>query len=341
MSAFSSDAPAPVLPRISSRAREVSDTSSWLTCIRSIQTERCTPEVVERIQATSRRRQEVEAASRRCMRLERGTALASASAMRTMATCSAFSSAPAGWSSAPLASARRVAEDQTRQTGMIQFAFGGGPAMSRATPVTEEEADEALDSLEVELGAGVVAVASSEAGVTEIRSLLQQLVSEPSVDVEIEAKFALFETFHATVVTIREEILKFWTDNEHLFTGGVRSSCEREIAAIDRHEALGIVDDPSKWFVYGMTRKAHDNSLVISGALAKFRSRLQLLSQELEDCPFCLDPISPDICTTLGCCHRVCTPCWQHWVQVKGAHGAFCPLCKHAEFVEEVIGGSV
>ena len=66
------------------RTREVADTSEWLQRVRSIQQERCTPEVLERIQSSAKRRQQREIAFKTATRLERGNVLATRSAISTM-----------------------------------------------------------------------------------------------------------------------------------------------------------------------------------------------------------------------------------------------------------------
>jgi hypothetical protein len=171
---------------------------------------------------------------------------------------------------------------------------------------------------------------------SELMTLLNQLATEPTNDAEISAKFLLFENFLGTVVTIREETLTFWGTNKDQFSGQTRVSAEREIAGIDNSESMGIVDDPRKWFVYSMTKKASENSASISKILSGLRARLELLSQDLGECPYCLEQMSVETSTVLGCCHRACTECWDHWVALKGAR-AFCPLCRNEEFIQEVL----
>ena len=64
---------------------------------------------------------------------------------------------------------------------------------------------------------------------------------EPAIEAEVVAKFTLFETFLATVVTIREETIKFWVENQGLFLGASKDAGQREIDAIDRR-AINIVN---------------------------------------------------------------------------------------------------
>jgi hypothetical protein len=175
----------------------------------------------------------------------------------------------------------------------------------------------------------------------ELITLLKELETEPKEDAELTAKFALFETFLQTVTVIREQTLQFWEENMDLFEGGSKASAMKEIKKIDAEDCLGILDDPRRWFVYAMTKKANDNSGKIAQTLALLRSRLeQINSEDVGECPFCLDDMGPlkeaDLTIVLPCCHRVCKPCWEHWLEVKGSR-AFCPLCKNDDFVAEVL----
>jgi hypothetical protein len=179
----------------------------------------------------------------------------------------------------------------------------------------------------------------------ELEVLLKQLETEPTEDSELGAKFALFETFLQTVTVIREQTLEFWQENMDLFEGGSRLAAKKEVDKIDNTDSMGIEDDLQKWFVYSMTKKANENSVKIGQTLSLLRSRLEQMSNtEVGDCPFCLEDMGPmkeaNNTTVLTCCHRVCTPCWNNWRQIKGPH-AFCPLCRNDEFVEEVLSSQM
>lgn len=182
---------------------------------------------------------------------------------------------------------------------------------------------------------------------SELLTLLKQLEVEPTDGTELSAKFALFETFLQTVTVIREQTLAFWSENKDLFEGGSKVAAQKEIEKIDSESCMGIEDDPRRWFVYAMTKKANDNSVKIAQTLSLLRSRLeQINSSDVGDCPFCLEDMRPlkegsqNQTVVLSCCHRVCTPCWEQWQQVKGPH-AFCPLCRSDEFVAEVLSSSM
>lgn len=287
----------------------------------------------------------------------------------------AYASAPARSSSITSRAYDEVSDRMTRFAGAIQRSALATPRLdtppaeermsNRSAAAIEEGEDEEadLDALESELkeyaaeqstaspAPAPAAVLGSfgfaemddvtrrrttEAVGSELTKLLRQLEREPSDAAECTAKFKLFEDFLATVTTIRDQTLAFWSDNKDQFTGPSRASGDRDIRNIDSSDAMGIVDDPTRWFVYFMALKANQNSTAISGVLASLRSRLEQLSSQLGDCPFCLEPMTPDACTLLSCAHRSCTGCWTHWVAMKGPEAAFCPICRHAEFEEEI-----
>jgi hypothetical protein len=170
----------------------------------------------------------------------------------------------------------------------------------------------------------------------EMRCLLSELEQEPSNDEELSAKFALYENFFATVEDIRKATFSFWADNKDMFSGDAQRSAEKLLVNIDSERAQGIPDDDRVWFVYWMTKQAGENSSTIQSVLATLKTRLELLSQDDLECPFCLEKIPADNETALGCCHKACTTCWQHWLVLKG-NGAFCPLCKHNDFIAFII----
>lgn len=85
------------------------------------------------------------------------------------------------------------------------------------------------------------------------------------------------------------------------------------------------------------------SSLLSLGAKARiledFQKKLEFLAKnDQQECPVCLEPFEAEgehAAATLGCCHKVCKECWETWSQLM--HGrAFCPLCRHEEFLGEV-----
>ena len=87
-------------------------------------------------------------------------------------------------------------------------------------------------------------------------------------------------------------MISFWDENKLHFTGAAGTFGDKAIRSIDSDEALGLHEggaDGSKWIVYGMTKKVHSNSRAINGVLSTLRARLQLLSEQDVECPFCLE----------------------------------------------------
>lgn len=225
-------------------------------------------------------------------------------------------------------------ELQNERLQQLEMELSAARCPPMASPLYDGDQQQATPSAD-----GDVAT-QTEATTREVDQLLELFAVEPSEEAELAAKFTLFENFLANVTAIRTQTLEFWEENKDQFVGASGAACEREIKAIDSTDAMGIDDSAlSKWFVHAMTKKANQNNAAITQTLAKLRSRLELLAGELGECPCCLDAMQAETCTTLGCCHKVCTDCWDHWVELKGA-AAFCPLCKHREFVEEVLGGT-
>jgi hypothetical protein len=335
---------------MSSNSKKGNESSSeWQNRIKDVQSSRVSPADRLRIQQYGERQQRAMKSVKTATRLERCNMLSSAS---NSITLSRFSAA-----SAPAQYQENISKHK-KWSNQVQSS-----AMHKHTEVDEEsDGEKDLDALEAELHeemvlsrqinenvpASVQSVfgfgamrqeerAIATAAVTsEIMVLLEQLAVEPTNNDEVAAKFALFETILETVVKIREETLNFWAENQDQFQGGSQSVGRSEIAKLDNVDAMGIIDDPRKWFVYSMTVKANQNSKMISQVLSTLRSYLELLSQEMGECPYCLDQMTPETSTVLGCCHRVCSDCWMHWVNLKG-NRAFCPLCRHEEFVSEIL----
>lgn len=173
---------------------------------------------------------------------------------------------------------------------------------------------------------------------SELDGLLEQLAVEPDSEEDVTAKFLLYEGFARTVETIRSSIEEFWTENKEQFSGAPRIACEREIRGIDSESSLGV-EDSEKWVVYGMTKKVNLNSKMINSILVKLRQRLQMLSEVETECPMCLEviPASAEAQHVLGCCHRTCKTCWDMWSELKGPGAAFCPLCRHRDFLSDLM----
>jgi hypothetical protein len=203
--------------------------------------------------------------------------------------------------------------------------------------------------------AAVVTVASSPDGEepvlnvdeSDIEAVLHQLREEPADDDERASKFAIFEGFLSTVEKVRDDTFKFWEDAKIEFEGGGLRAAEAQLRRLDTRDSMGLSDDvfsegAGAWFVQPMARQASRNSVALTSTLSSLRAKLMLLGKEDTECPCCLEPLAQDglEVTTLSCCHRCCTSCWESWCQARIGQTAFCPLCRHADFLEYVLGAA-
>jgi hypothetical protein len=202
-------------------------------------------------------------------------------------------------------------------------------------------------------------------GADKLAVLLGQLRMEPGSDKERAAKFQLYETFAETVSDARQATLDFWVEATEEFgeTGsGARRCVERDISKLDSHQNLGFAFSEdgghANWFVHDMAVCAHRNADAIERLLQSMRTKLELLGSQAE-CPVCLEPFHEveeggeaggagsdgstgrsglvhRPATTLGCCHKVCTSCWEHWRRIN-PHNAFCPLCREQDFLVRIM----
>jgi hypothetical protein len=335
----------------------ISTPVEWQRHVYSLQSQRCTPAMRQQYQqqeqAKQARKKRIETSCKSARRLETANYLSSASNMHTLQTFSAPVSR-GGSKSDVYSKSTPKTYDRARK---IQQSCERRAVENDNNEVEDEDLLEVTSKLAQDLAVSSPALISSVRtfGVmsasqrteatnsinSELITLLKELEVEPREDSELTAKFALFETFLQTVTVIREQTLEFWRDNKDLFEGGMNVAAQREVDKIDAEDCMGIVDDPRRWFVYAMTKKANENSGKIALTLSLLRSRLeQINNEDVGECPFCLEDMGPmkgcNETTVLSCCHRVCTPCWQQWQAVKGSH-AFCPLCRSDEFVAEVL----
>lgn len=188
----------------------------------------------------------------------------------------------------------------------------------------------------------VDAMAAEVAPVTagEMDALLTDLRVEPTDDAELGAKFEIYEAGCETVQTARESLFNFWAECGGEFDGHAQAKgqVERDIATIDQHENLGIVDVRGQWFVYGMSRKVAQNTGRLDQVLRGIRTKLELLASQ-DECPICLDAFGETEVATLGCAHMVCGECWRHWSAscTDMRRTPFCPLCKQDAFVNAIV----
>lgn len=162
---------------------------------------------------------------------------------------------------------------------------------------------------------------------------------EPADGAESAAKFALYEGYGAEVEKMRGTLLKFYEESRPTVPVAVAADMDSQVKGIDSTEAMGIFDESREWFVYHMMRQAERNNVKMAGILDGFEKRLEYLATNLQpECPICLELFQaggPHAAETLGCCHKVCAECWEHWSAVT--HGRpFCPLCRNEEFLGAV-----
>ena len=243
--------------------------------------------------------------------------------------------------STPALRERRSEARQQAESEMVMLQS----ALVRASSAGDEDEEDA--EMEGQLVALQEVAATDVADVSELDALLAQLKTEPQNDDERVEKFGLYEKFLETIESLRTETFNFWRESKDNFVeaagedGGssVLATMERNLASIDAAGNMAIDFSDTRWFVYDMTRKANNNNSVIGRVLQEIKTKLELIAHMDESCPICLDAMSPAPIggiKVLGCCHKVCAPCWAQWQEIKHGH-AFCPLCKHEEFMETVV----
>jgi hypothetical protein len=361
--------------------RTPADLARWQNRIQEVQSTRVTPEVRQRIQDSASRKQRTMKVAKKAKRLETANYLSSTTNMfslqRLTAPASSASAAPAPGGRGGGYGAGRPTEQDYLESSARTMKWSSAIQNSCRSDVENDEEEEALDreleAVSAELQSEVLIqqqitphiptpqalqtvqaygdmshqdrVQQQTTASSELETLLTQLIREPTEEQELMAKFTLYETFLGTVITLREETMRFWADNQDLFDVHSRQLAQNEISHIDTPDTMGIQDDPHKWFVYHMTKRVNENNKIIGRILANLRTRLEMLGNEedLGECPFCLEDMTPmaknpggNQTMVLTCCHRVCRECWENWVLIKGAT-AFCPLCRHEEFVEEIL----
>ena len=301
------------------------DQEVWLSRVVSRQQSQMTPE----IRASIARRAAVSAraakSARRCERLQVCSAMTQQSWARGMRAQSAL---------VPAAAAERSAavESATSEMHMLQ----------RVMSIEDD------DDAEAQFGGELMALqqvsATEAADTSEIEQLLEQLRVEPAEDADRIAKFGLYEGLMSTVETARKTTFEFYAGCKEDFAeaGGasVQAAIERSLKRIDGGDNMAVDFRDDRWFVYDMTRKLDSNNAMLGRVLQDIKTKLDLIAKQ-DDCPICLDSMeglaAADI-KVLGCCHKVCAECWTQWEAIKHGH-AFCPLCKHEEFLTDVCEG--
>lgn len=297
-----------------------------------------------RIEAARRLTENMRRCSAARCHTERSTALAN-EGLRQMAHCSApaeFSAVQQRWESAQAAS-------ENLQMQALHQLSERPTAVLRSTETDRMECLAQVSAVANARDTSAVLADAEQAGLAggrcadSVEALLVQLKTEPVEAEECEAKFKLYEAFFSQVEKARGDLFAFHLEVRSSVPAAVGAEMDRQVQAIDSAQAMGIPDDTRSWFVYHMMRQASRNNGTMASVFHGFEKKLEYLANQSEtECPVCLEHFEetgPHAAQTLGCCHKVCEECWQHWTQVTGGQ-PFCPLCRHDEFVNLVARAS-
>jgi len=224
----------------------------------------------------------------------------------------------------------------------------------------EDSEDEALEEAAALVGASDVAIMANVAAedlaappfaprasakgrgkcaMSTVDNLMTQLRKEPQNEAECAAKFNLYEGYGTEVEQMRGTLLKFHEETRLTVPVVIKADMDAQVKGIDTTEAMGIPDDAREWFVFHMMRKAERNNFKMAGILDGFEKKLEFLAaNDQSECPVCLEDFTAEgehAPETLGCCHNVCTSCWDNWCSVMDGR-PFCPLCRHEAFLGAV-----
>jgi len=86
---------------------------------------------------------------------------------------------------------------------------------------------------EMGIAATVPIEAVEQEGQREMQDLLEQLKTEPTVEAEVTAKFALFEAYLQTVEKMRSETFGFWDEVKADFHATGVADMDRSLKRID------------------------------------------------------------------------------------------------------------
>ena len=252
-------------------------------------------------------------------------------------------SAPLAFGAGAAGAAARVSA-LANATDSVRTSFA---AVRRATPVAAlaqvpTPASDAgvaeLQDAAADLANAVPAAAPiAAAGAADFASLLEQLRLEPA-DNELEAKFAVFEEYSATVSEVRAGFTGAIEAHRANLPPAVIASTEAELRKLDT-EGGGAEEGGASWFVYHMMRVAGNNHARLSALLHSLEVKLRLIAETDVECPMCLNAVGAEHgrpAKLLGCCHRTCEECWTNWtaVQAQAGNPIFCPLCMQPQFLE-------
>jgi len=329
----------------------------WVRRVSQLQREQMSPAQIDAARRAKLRRETIAKQARQGSRLMKGQKMAKAAVAGSMMQWSSASAAPAERSSRTPAMRSifgSVAADGASRAQTLSIheqSMGALADVRNATAVVdgdEDELDAALDRAQEGLalaghawaagGAAGLDAAEEALGADGLTSLFEQLRREPADDAECASKFALYEAHAETVSTVRMTLTDFYQSckDEETITGDARRVIDAQMGKIDNADSMGLHDQDRNWFVYSMARKVSQNESAMGKIQEDIQRKLELLAQEAS-CPCCLEEIdaNPHV---LGCAHKVCGTCWEMWSETCSQRGKtpFCPLCREAEFREEI-----
>lgn len=323
------------------------DQTRWLRHVSLVQVERMTPEMREGLSQRAERQRRTETARRATIswsnHAQRSQTLLS-EGLRQMSVANnseAFEATARRWQSAQEASTIRASSMSETAAALRR---NEAQAEAADAAIWRDDDDEAEGLAEVSRlvsqgldgseGPGPLRPLQAAEGDEAFEALVAQLRAEPADEVEMAAKFAMYETYGQEVERMRTELFALYEEHKADLPPAVARAMDAELRAVDREEALGIPDEARDWFVYHMMRQAARNNRHMSGVLQAFGKKLELLAKsDQSECPVCLEPFGADRPSeTLVCCHCVCRACWEQWSAVMRGR-PFCPLCRHEDFL--------
>jgi len=247
------------------------------------------------------------------------------------AAAAAADEADGGFEGAAAAESVRATFAAARLNSPLRAAYAGG-AGGGAAPSAADVAD-AVDAL---AAAPVEAAAAAGAGAGALDALLAELRAEPP-DVEVAAKFALFEEYAATVSELRDGFCGAVDAHGARLPAGAAPALRAALARLDADGSAAPDAPPGTWFAHAMATVAARNHGALARLTADLETKLRLCDAPDAQCPICLaDITAARPSKLLSCCHRVCEECFENWAQVCHAqHRApFCPLCMAPAFLD-------
>jgi len=327
------------LLKAKSRAmRTYNSSREWLKSCQQIQQAKMTPELKARLQKQARRQRKIGKKCKRAKVYQKANEMSR----------KAWAQGNLRLQSAPAAAHGGYADDlyhskANMQMKSIQSVYRNIQAWENDNDEEEDALENQLAMIETEQINDVAENALLDVDANDdksIHTILQQLAVEPNNDKECAIKFKLYSDLLETVEASRKATNDFWQDCKEEFVkaqGNVVAQVEKDIKDIDSEDNLGIAFDGRRWYVYDMTLKADQNNSMIKGVLKKIETKLELLNNNEDDCPFCLDPLAEiGEHVVLGCCHKACKECWDNWQEIKGRN-AFCPLCRQDDFLQDIV----